>query len=357
MPADPLTLEQARAQWAPVPGYLNAATLGLPPRGVVAALEADIERWSSGRSSAPGYDAAVARCRELYAGLVGVPESWVAVHAQTSVMVSLLAAALPDGAEVVLPEGDFTSVVFPFLVHADRGVRVRQVPLAGLADAVRASTTLVAFSLAQSSDGTRDGRRGRARGGGSARGPDLLRHHPGGGLDAVPGRRLRPHHLLGVQVALPSARDRLPHGPARGHGPAAADPRRVVRRGVALGLGLRPADAARRRRPPVRRVAGLVAMDGARCRRWSCSPDSTPSSSGPTTSPWPTACWPGWTCRRGVRRCLPAGRRRSGWLAAFTARGVVVAGRAGRVRIAFHLWNDAVRRRVGGVRSLPGRCP
>ena len=154
MPSRPLTLEQARGQWKPVPGYLNAATLGLPTRGVVAAIEADIERWSSGRSSAPGYDAAVARCRELYAGLVGVPEAWVAAHAQTSVMVSLLAAALPDGAEVVLPEGDFTSVVFPFLVHADRGVRVRQVPLAGLADAVRASTTLVAFSLAQSSDGT-----------------------------------------------------------------------------------------------------------------------------------------------------------------------------------------------------------
>ena len=122
--------------------------------GVVAALQADVGRWASGQASAVGYDDAVARCRSLYAGLVGVPETWVAVHAQTSVMVSLLATALPDDAEVVLPEGDFTSIVFPFLVQADRGVTVRQVPLAGLADAIRPSTTLVAFALAQSSDGT-----------------------------------------------------------------------------------------------------------------------------------------------------------------------------------------------------------
>jgi selenocysteine lyase/cysteine desulfurase len=149
-----LTLEQARAQWVPVPGYLNAATLGLPTRGVVQALQADIGQWAAGQASAVGYDDPVARCRALYAGLVGVPEAWVAVHAQTSVMASLVATALPDGAEVVVPEADFTSVVFPFLVQADRGVRVRQVPLAGLADAIQASTTLVAFSLAQSSDGT-----------------------------------------------------------------------------------------------------------------------------------------------------------------------------------------------------------
>jgi selenocysteine lyase/cysteine desulfurase len=147
------TVQQARAEWDRVPGYLNAPTLGLPTRRVVETMTSEVSVWAAGRASAVGYDEAVAACRGLYARLVGVPASWVAVHAQTSVIASLVASALPDGAEVVLPEGDFTSVVFPFLVHADRGVRVRQVPLASLAAEVRPSTTLVAFSMAQSSNG------------------------------------------------------------------------------------------------------------------------------------------------------------------------------------------------------------
>ncbi len=151
--SEPVSLERARTAWDRVPGYLNAATLGLPTRAVSAALTSEVAAWAAGRASAVGYDHAVAACREGYARLVGVPTSWVAVHAQTSVTASLVASALPDDAEVVLPEGDFTSMVFPFLVHADRGVRVRQVPLTALADEIRPSTTLVAFSMAQSSNG------------------------------------------------------------------------------------------------------------------------------------------------------------------------------------------------------------
>lgn len=148
------TLDQVRAAWTPVPGYLNAATLGLPPTAVVEAMSQAVRTWAGGRSSALDYDDDVARCRVGYAQLVGVPASWVATGAQASVMMSLVACALPDGAEVVVPEGEFTSVVFPFAVHADRGVRVRHVPLAGLAEAIGSSTTAVAFSLAQSADGT-----------------------------------------------------------------------------------------------------------------------------------------------------------------------------------------------------------
>jgi selenocysteine lyase/cysteine desulfurase len=52
---------------------------------------------------------------------------------------------------VLVPEGEFTSLLFPFLVH--RGIDVREVPLEALADAIDAETTLVAYSLVQSSDG------------------------------------------------------------------------------------------------------------------------------------------------------------------------------------------------------------
>lgn len=148
-------LARFAAEWpAARAGYLNAASVGLPPRRTTEALHAALDAWATGAASAPGYDASVQRAREIYAALVGVPDPWVAVLPQVSVAMGLVAASLPDGAEVVCPLGDFSSVVFPFLVHADRGVRVRHVPLAALADEVRPGTTLVAFSLVQSADGS-----------------------------------------------------------------------------------------------------------------------------------------------------------------------------------------------------------
>lgn len=149
-----MDLARARAAFEHVPGYCNAATLGLPSRAVRAAMVAALDEWAAGRATAPGYDAVVGRARELFARLVGVPADRVAVGSQASVAVGAVAASLPDGARVVVPEGDFTSVVFPFLVHAERrGLVVRQVPLAGLADAVAEGCDLVAYSLVQSADG------------------------------------------------------------------------------------------------------------------------------------------------------------------------------------------------------------
>jgi selenocysteine lyase/cysteine desulfurase len=70
-----------------------------------------------------------------------------------SPLVGLVAAALPGGARVVVPEVDFASLLFPFLVQADRGVDVTTVPLARLAEAVDSRTTAIAFSAVQSSTG------------------------------------------------------------------------------------------------------------------------------------------------------------------------------------------------------------
>jgi selenocysteine lyase/cysteine desulfurase len=75
------------------------------------------------------------------------------VGAQTSVTTGTVAASLPDGARVVCVDGDFSSMVFPFLAQAGRGVQVRHAPLDELAEALADDVDLVAFSLAQSSDG------------------------------------------------------------------------------------------------------------------------------------------------------------------------------------------------------------
>jgi selenocysteine lyase/cysteine desulfurase len=150
----PKDIAAVRAAFDHVPGYLNAASLGLPPRTVSAAMTDAVADWSAGRGSPAGYDRAVNESRDLYARLVGVPAEQVAVGSQVSVFAGLVAASLPDGAEVVCVQGDFSSMVYPFLVHADRGVRVRHVPLAGLADALDGRTALVAYSLAQSACGS-----------------------------------------------------------------------------------------------------------------------------------------------------------------------------------------------------------
>lgn len=142
------------AAWGTVPpGYLDAATMGLPTLRTREAMGDSLAAWATGGASAAGYGEAVERARRAYARLVGVAVGEVAIGATTSELVALAAASVPDGGEVLVVAGDFTSIVYPFLQHADRGVTVRHVPLEALADEIRPGTSLVSFSLVQSADG------------------------------------------------------------------------------------------------------------------------------------------------------------------------------------------------------------
>lgn len=147
------SVESAAALFTPAGCYLDAAACGLAPIPVRDAVHDAVDRWSVGTHRLAEYDAAVATSRATFARLVGVPGEQVAVGSQVSVMVGAVAAGLPDGAQVLVPAGEFTSVTYPFCAQADRGVRVRAVPFAELAHHVRAGTDLVAFSLVQSADG------------------------------------------------------------------------------------------------------------------------------------------------------------------------------------------------------------
>jgi selenocysteine lyase/cysteine desulfurase len=142
-----------RDQFAVRPGYLNAASMGVPPRATAAALSEALVDWQLGTATPPSYDPAIARARQLYADLVQVPISWVAIGSQVSVFVGMVANSLPDGAEILTARGEFASMTFPFHAHAHRGVTVRAVPLARIADEVRPTTTLISVSLVQSADG------------------------------------------------------------------------------------------------------------------------------------------------------------------------------------------------------------
>ncbi len=142
------SLAPLRAQFTAPAGYLAACTAGLPTAGTRDAVAAEYSR----RPDVDEYCRAVEATRAHFASLVGVATDRVAIGSQTSVQVSLIAASLPDGAEVLVPEHEFSSLVLPF-VHAGRGVHVRPVPLADLAAEVTTATSLVAFSLVQSASG------------------------------------------------------------------------------------------------------------------------------------------------------------------------------------------------------------
>ena len=138
---DLLSLEAAQKEFEPSSVYVNTASIGLPPRRAVEALNDAIETWRTGRAEAAGYDELVNRARQRFASLVATTPDRVTIGNQVSMFTGLVASALPDGARVLAAEEDFTSVLFPFLAHADRGVHVQTVPLAGLVDAIGPAST------------------------------------------------------------------------------------------------------------------------------------------------------------------------------------------------------------------------
>jgi selenocysteine lyase/cysteine desulfurase len=134
--------------------YLDTPTYGLPSLQVMATMTRALERWQAGVATMDEYDEAVATARELLATALGTPSDRVAVANQVSVFGGLIASSLPDGTRVVVPSGEFTSLLFPFLVGTDRGITVREVPAPDLARSITADDDVVAFSLVQSSDGS-----------------------------------------------------------------------------------------------------------------------------------------------------------------------------------------------------------
>jgi selenocysteine lyase/cysteine desulfurase len=146
-----LTVDQARRLFSPETTYLNAASYGLPPRPAFEALQAAADEWRHGRTGWDGWDRSVGESRERWARLHRVPAAWVAVGNQVSSFAGVVALSLPRGARVVCAHGDFTSVLWPFLVAP--GVEVSLVELEDVPSAIDSKTALVAVSAVQSLDG------------------------------------------------------------------------------------------------------------------------------------------------------------------------------------------------------------
>ncbi|GLW13348.1 hypothetical protein Stsp01_00910 [Streptomyces sp. NBRC 13847] len=139
------------AEFAPETTFLNSASSGLLPARSAAALRAALDESASYGTMGRDYFGAATASRAAFARLVGVPAERVAVGSSVAVQSGFVAGSLPAGAEVLVPEGDFSSLVNPFAARPD--LTLRTAPLEALADAVRPGTALVAFSAVQSVDG------------------------------------------------------------------------------------------------------------------------------------------------------------------------------------------------------------
>ncbi|MFJ2651986.1 aminotransferase class V-fold PLP-dependent enzyme [Streptomyces sp. NPDC087420] len=139
------------AEFAPETTYLNTSTAGLLPRRSVEAVRDLAAKSATGSyDGSDGYESAEA-ARASFARIAGVDPSRVALGGSVAAHVALVAASLPAGAEVLFPEGEFSSVITPFTIRGD--LKLRYVPLEALAESVRPGTALVAFSVVQSVDG------------------------------------------------------------------------------------------------------------------------------------------------------------------------------------------------------------
>jgi L-cysteine/cystine lyase len=132
--------------------YLNAGTCGPLPRAAAEAARAELDHGLNEGRTMPHFERMIAlrdRLRAAYAEVLGAAATDVALTTSTSEGIVRVLAGLDlrAGQEIVTSDAEHPGLLGPLAAARDRlGVRVRAVPLADLADAVRPDTALVACS-------------------------------------------------------------------------------------------------------------------------------------------------------------------------------------------------------------------
>ena len=144
-------MREAFGQLFEVPaGYLNTASIGVPPVAVADAVAEAVTRWRTGLSRPPDFDEHVETARTAWARLAGVDSANVAIGASVSQLVGLVAASLPPGSRVLVQANEFTSVSFPFAACGHQVTEVSHEDLLSHVD----GHDVVAISPVQSADGS-----------------------------------------------------------------------------------------------------------------------------------------------------------------------------------------------------------
>ena len=146
-----MRIADAQEFWTPAGVYCNTASYGLPPRPAWDALQSALADWRGGLTSWEHWGQSTEAARAAFARMVGVEAARVAVGATVSELIGAAVTALPAGTRVVVPDVEFTSTLFPFLVQSR--LDVRTVPVEAVAAAVAEGAGAVAFSAVQMSTG------------------------------------------------------------------------------------------------------------------------------------------------------------------------------------------------------------
>jgi selenocysteine lyase/cysteine desulfurase len=132
--------------------YLNTGSMGPAPRAMVEAMSAELERFAVEGRSTNYFDRMTetqTELRERYAAMLGADATEVALQTSTSegVVRVLAGLDLQPGDEVVTSDEEHPGVLGPLgAARRRRGIEVRVVPFAELANAVGPRTRLVACS-------------------------------------------------------------------------------------------------------------------------------------------------------------------------------------------------------------------
>src|SRR3954452_8680532 len=131
--------------------YLNSGTDGPVPRAAAEAAQAEVAAQAADGRTYVHFERRrelLDGLRERYAALLGAPADQVAVTSSTTAGMGAVLAGmdLGPGDEIVTSDSEHPGLVGPLIAARERGATVRAVPFKDVADAVGATTTLVACS-------------------------------------------------------------------------------------------------------------------------------------------------------------------------------------------------------------------
>jgi len=131
--------------------YLNSGTDGPLPAAAIAAVRDELEQAGRDGRTTAHFERRIElqdQLRTAYAGLLGVPVDELALTTSTTDGLGRVLAGLDlgSGDEIVTSDQEHPGLLGPLLAARRRGVTVRAVPLAHVAEAVGPGTTLVALS-------------------------------------------------------------------------------------------------------------------------------------------------------------------------------------------------------------------
>src|SRR3954468_20063275 len=131
--------------------YLNSGTDGPVPRAAAEAAQAEVAAQAADGRTYVHFERRrelLDGLRERYAALLGAPADEVAVTSSTTAGMGVVLAGmdLGPGDEIVTSDSEHPGLVGPLIAARERGATVRAVPFKEGADAVGATTTLVACS-------------------------------------------------------------------------------------------------------------------------------------------------------------------------------------------------------------------